>query len=434
MSESNHTTLFTSLLNDGKLAPHKCNIRAVQRHKFGPTEDHYPQLSREMSPYSKADFLTPQELQDMCLRELSRVRDYFGSRPVYWAPSSHVDGTVEANDQDPSLQLIQSLTDPDIEAKDAVASFPSETLDQICLEADLATADDVLHTTHTTCTVISNETLIPLQHSSEGTTTTTVLAGSMIWIIWPPTTHNLNILRATYEEFALECKEEALDATRDLEGGIVLTQIEGESLRIPPYCPMMGLSLHTSVLATNSTTTISNFISMLQKAPLLKAWFRTETDGKRKQADFSNRMLNSLDLLLNGDEDPESENLARLLKFHDSNNGPLQDLLRVWDAIKNDVADLLGPADALVLADIWGDFLIESKGRECRICGVKIKNKLRLMRGHFLKRHWVRGVGKKRMDSAGVDDGGMVSGDASMEDVLASVESGGQDGAQIEMN
>ncbi|KAH9875410.1 hypothetical protein J1614_004902 [Plenodomus biglobosus] len=421
-SDSDHSTLFTSLLNDGKLAPHKCNAGAIQRRGFGPTDQHYPQLSRGISPYSKADPLTPQELQDMCLRELSRVRDYFGARPVYWAPSGGDDGTVEANDQDTSSQLIGSLTIPDIAPKDAVASFPSETLDQICLEAGLDAPEDTLHRTHTTCTVVSENALIPLQHNSEGATTTTVLAGSMIWIIWPPTAHNLNVLQAAYEAFAPNCNEAALDVTHNLEGGIVLTQIEGEALRIPPYCPIMGLSLHTSVLATNSTTTVSNFIAMLQRAPLLKAWFRTEIDGKRKQNEFNNRLLKWLDLLLNGEMDMDTKQLDRTLKLQLASDGPLRHLLNVWDGIKDDIAGLLGPADAKVLADIWAAFLIESRGRECSICGVTIRNKMRLMRGHFVERHWVGDMGKKRMDSAGFEDEGDARGDLGMPDVVATVE------------
>ncbi|KAI8934983.1 hypothetical protein NX059_008649 [Plenodomus lindquistii] len=427
-SGSNHTTLFKALLDDNKLAPHKCNAGAVQRRGFGPTDAHYPQLSREIAPYSKSDPLTLQELQDMCLRELSRVRDYFGDRPIYWAPSGDDEDASEANGQGLTLQLIRSLTDPDIIAKDAVACFPSEALDQICIDADLAPPDDILHTSHATCTIISKDTLIPLQHSNEGTTTVTVLVGSMIWIIWPPTLRNLNILQTAYEAFAPECKKAALDVTRDLEGGIVLQQIEGEGLRIPPYCPMMGLPLHTSVLATTSTTTVGNFISMLQKAPLLKAWFRTEIDGKRKQSEFVNRMLNCLDLLLNGEMDPDSERFDMTLALPRDGSGPLNDLLTAWDNIKDGLAELLGPADATALADIWADFLIDAKGRECRICGWITRNKLRMMRGHFVEQHWVKEKGKKRMDSAAFDD--QMEGQESdgAVDMVASIEGAAQDG------
>ncbi|KAF2847185.1 hypothetical protein T440DRAFT_540084 [Plenodomus tracheiphilus IPT5] len=425
MSKSEHITLFTSLLHSGKLAPHKCNAGATQRRGFGPTEDHYPQLSREMSPYSNADPFSLQELQDMSLHELSRARDYFGGRPVYWAPSDNDNGTVEANEQNPSLQLIRSLTDPDIIAQDAITSFPSETLDQMCMEANLALPEDTLHISHTTCTIISKDTLIPLQHSNEGTTATTVLAGSIIWIIWPPTTHNLDILQAAYEAFAPECNEATLEITSELTGGIVLTQIEGEGLRIPPYCPMIGLTLHTSVLATNSTTTIADFIYMLSKARLLKAWFRTEIDGKNKQTEFNKRLLKCFGLLLNGETNPEDPELSAAFKLPMAENGPLQDLLTVWEIIKDGLAELLGPADASVLADIWADFLIDAKGRECRICGVKISNKMRLMRGHFWEKHWVREDGKKRIDSPNFDDEVDVRGVGGLEGVVATTEDGG---------
>lgn len=410
LSGSEHATYLTSLIDSGKIAPYKTKLESKARQRFGPLEDDFPRLGKKLSPFDTDKSLSKQELQELCVRDLKETREYFGDRLVYFAPSCAAEDTTNTNEGDPSLDLVRNMYDFDVdsEATSHAIAFQSESLQDMCGDWSQQ-PDKSLHTSMQTCVIIPCNTLQPLHHSNEGITTTTLLSGSIVWIIWPPTDHNLNILQTAYEDLAKDLDETKLDVSRDLEGGIAFVQVEGEAVRLPPFCPMLSFSTNTAVLTTSSTVTVDTYIAMLRKMPLLKAWFQTEIDGRRKQNEFISAMLKMLDRILNGEIDLETGELDETHKLTYTEPGPLHTLLSTWDDEKNDVAAMIGSTDAKVMEDIWSAFLIGSRGRECKICGKSIHNKLRLMRKHFLDQHWPTEKVAERVDSMEVGDG--VSGD-----------------------
>jgi hypothetical protein len=297
------------------------------------------------------------------------------------------------------------LIDPDLDSTATVATFPSEVLNELCDEGQ-ESLQSLLRTTMTTCTVLPSDTLLPMHHSNEGTTITTLLSGSIVWIIWPPTSKNIRSLQTAYEILAEGSDVEPNTAT-DFEGGMILVQTEGDGLRIPPHSVMMALATSTSVLATYSEVTVENFITMLQNLPLLKTWFQTELDGYRKQSEFTASILRHLDLLLNGSPDEEANEDSEVMIFDHPNlsrakGGSLDTLFTTWDHVKNELAAMMGPADHETMENIWQAFLIDFVGRECRICGKHIWNKEKLMKKHFIESHWSKFHKTKRHDSRDV--------------------------------
>lgn len=327
------------------------------------------------------------------------------------APAGDEEEMYHTNDTDVSVQLIKSLTNPTFSVANTIVSFPSETLDQLCIKGSKEQSKDTLHTGVTSCTIISKGTIVPLQHSSEGMTVTTLLSGSMVWIIWPPTPHNLNILQTAYEDFAQDFDEAKLNVAHDLDNGVILVQAEGEELRIPPFCPMMGIALQTSALAKYTVTTVDQFIATFRKAPFLMAFFDTEMDGARKKLAFNQQLLWWLDRLLNDEEingdgdDSDTEELDANYKLAFTEGGSLDTLLRSWNDVKEGLFALLGRQDAKVLCEIWTIFLDECAGRKCSICGGQVSHIWDAMSNHFMKMHWQRSekvVG--RVDSMGVGE------------------------------
>ena len=237
----------------------------------------------------------------------------------------------------------------------------------------------------TTATILPRDTLLSLQHSNEGTTFATLLSGAVAWFVWPPTPHNLKILKNCYETFAEGFDSASLNVTGEFKEGVCLIQTVGEALRIPPFCPMICLSLEASVLATYSVVTVSQLTEMLRRLPLLLAWFKTEIDGERKKQDFTAALLPHLDAVLQGSF--EAADLKKH-KYPYLVEGPLHSLLHNWDEIKHAVAGTLDAAEAERVKAMWGKFLHKAKGRECWICGNSISNKLRDMRKHFESTHW----------------------------------------------
>lgn len=397
MCASEHATLFASLMENGKLGPYRSKNPAKRR--FGSSEADYLILGKSQTPEGLRKSLSAQELQDLCLRDLPETRKYHGGRLNYFVPSGATNDIMDTNEKETSMWLIESLTDATLDTTGIIPTFPSEALEELCIQNRVLPDGLLRELTMTTCTILPGNTVLPLHHSNEGMTVTTLLSGSIVWIIWPSTDHNVDTLQAAYENFAQDFDDAHLQVARNLEGGLVFVQAEGEGLRIPPQCPMMGLAARTSVLATYTQVTVENFMSVLQKLPFLKAWFQTEVDGQRKQSEFNTSILRYLDLLLNGDPEAADKDTNNI-KLNFTKDGPLDKLLKMWDDIKDDLAAMMGPADSVTTEKIWEAFLMAAKGRECWICHKQVRNKQRLMRKHSAEQHWPKAKGK-RVDSIG---------------------------------
>jgi hypothetical protein len=392
-SNSEHATFFTTLIENRNLGPYKSKETA--KRKLGSKDIEYPVLGKKQAPMSLRKSYTTEDLHDICSRDVSEARTYFGDRFIYSMQSGAADDIMNTNKEDAGMRAIHNVNDTDNCVTNAIVTFPSETLEEACCEGWEA-PKDLLRVTTTTCTVLPGNTLLPLQHSNESTTVATLLQGSIIWISWPPTDNNLHSLQTAYENFGKELDQVDLGIASNLEGGMVFMQTEGDGLRLPPFSLTMSLATTTSVLATYCEVTIKDFIVMLQKMPLLKAWFQTELDGDRKQTKFNASIVLYLDLMLNGDADNEGRNN---LKLPYVKGGQLDAILEVWDDVKDDVAAIMGPDDRKKMENIWTKHLIAAGGRHCRICDKHIRNKQKLMRNHFIESHWCKAEDIKRVES-----------------------------------
>jgi hypothetical protein len=397
--DSEHATLFTSLVDTGKLSPYKA--KEAEKRKLYPKDIDYPLLGKKYVPTGLQRAFSPEAVHDICLRGLPEAREYLGERLRYFTPSGTADDAAEASKENASMQTINNLTDKGLDATGGIVSFPSEALEEMAFQSWEA-PEQLLRATMMTCTVLPRHTRLPLYHSNEGTTITTLLIGSLIWIFWPSTDHNILILQTVYENIASDNDEAKQDALNSLEGGLIFAQNEREGLRLPPHSIMMALTAKTSVLATYSEVTVQNFIAMLQRLPLLRAWFQSELDGDRKQKEFNAAVLIYLDGILNGDEEDGERDALKLSLIK---GGPLNTLLTIWDTVKNDLASMMGPADAEAMVKIWEVFLVKAVGRECKICHTQVRNKQKLMKTHFVDDHWPKAKDAIRTDSIeGLDD------------------------------
>lgn len=402
-ADSEHAALFTTAMEKGKLAPYKS--KEFARQKLGSKEAVYSSLGKKQVPKGLRKRFSLDDLQKLCLRELPDMREFYGDRLTCFTRPNTANASMKIRQTDACIQTVDALTNPNVDGTATAVTFPSETLDSLCDEG-WEPPNNSVQCSMTTCTILPSKTYLPLHHSNEGTTVTTLLVGSIVWIIWPPIKSNHRSLQTMYENLA-RGHEMDIDFTSDLEGGMIFVQTEGDGLRIPPHSLMMALATSTSVLATYSDVDVENFISMLHKLPLWRAWHQTELNGDRKQSEFNATVLRILDLLLNGSpdgkdiEDPETM-LFDHLRLSRAKGGLLDTLFRTWDHVKNDLAAMMGPADHKTMEDIWESFLDEIVNRECRICGRQIYNKEKPMRKHFIENHWSTFQEAKRETSKGL--------------------------------
>lgn len=391
-----HATILMTILDNARVGPLKTNPQSYTRERFGEGADDYPALGKKVSPFAAENIPSLPQIHEFCMRELEDVRGYFAERPVYYTP--HIESDSE-DILDPSIQTIQGLVDDSV-ASETIVSFPSKTLDELRVDPGHESATSTLRFTPTKCTIIPTDTILPLQHSNEGTTTTTLLHGEVIWIIWPPTPHNLSVLTAAYSGYI---ESVPIDTADKLEGGVMCIQSAGEALRIPPFCPIMGLSTKVTILATQTATTMPQFLRMLQHLEMIHVWFDTEIDGEKKRSNFTAGMLKALDALLNGaikkrkknhnnaddaDEDSDSDKDNHQTQPGHIWAAHLPQFLALWDQINPTIATLIDPADFLTLKASWKDFWIARPGRKCALCGRRAANKKEL-RKHFFQQHWV---------------------------------------------
>jgi hypothetical protein len=371
---SNHAELFMSLVENGKNAPYRCSKTIKQQ--FGPSDLDFPTLGKRLSPFATSTLPSAEELRLGCLQDAQDAKIFSGV-----SSSAMNAGSTTDYQKEPKLQSMGDIVDAQ-SSTPATLSFPSPYLESFCQEEDKL-PETVLRESMMTCMMFPDDTMLPLQHSNEGMTYATLLSGSVIWIMWPSTKYNIEIIQSVYEKLARGSEHVWVEAVGELQGGIFFKQIQGECLRISPLCPMICLSTEASMLATYSVLDAHELVSTLRRLPFLKMWFKTETDGEQKQNEFNSAMVEYLKLILQGDFDS-----FKKFPYPFTQEGPLKELLSTWDEVKDCVADLLGPVDAEALRGAWLEFLMTARGRSCWICGTYIYSKKKSLGKHFDERHW----------------------------------------------
>jgi hypothetical protein len=394
---SNHVELLMSLVENGKNSPYRCSKTIKQQ--FGPSDLDFPTLGKRFSPFATSTLPSAEELRLGCLQDAKDAKIF----PDVSSPAMNA-GCTTGYQNKPELQSINGIVDTHASTS-AVLSFPSPYLESFCQEENKM-PETVLRESMMTCMMFPDDTLLPLQHSNEGMTYATLLSGSVIWVMWPSTEYNIAIIQSVYEKLAEGSENAWVEAVGELQGGVFFKQLQGECLRISPLCPMICLSTEASMLATNSVLDAQELVPTLRRLPFLKMWFKTETDGERKQNKFNSTMVEYLKLILQGDFDN-----FKKFTYPYTKEGPLKELLITWDEVKDCVADLLGPADAEALREAWLKFLRTARGRSCWICDTYFYSKKKSLGKHFDERHW---PSEKSNDAEMLNESKGVNGPRSM--------------------
>jgi hypothetical protein len=392
---SPHIPQLTSLIENGKNSPLKCIPRI--KVLFGPTEDSFPNLGKKFSPFTALkEQPTLEVLRSMLLKEAKAASEegevVFVSRPF-------VEGDETFDREEAAKELIENLADPNYEGNGFVPSLLCPKLD-VMTEKTKESVVGSMEVMAMACSVFPKNTLIPLQHHNETTSYSSLLAGSILWIVWPPTSHNLNLLHRAYDTFSVDKDEEKLNinAADQLVGGVIFVQSAGEGLRIPPYCLILGLATQTALMAKYCILSAPQFVSMLGKLPFLESWWEIEVDGDKKRNDFGRALLLRIQRVLAGSF--ESYPPAQFLTVG-TKSGALHELVHSWQDLSNGIAKLVDVETAAGLKKIWVEFLINVAGRNCALCGRPLEDKVMEMTEHFGDVHWPGG------ESGTIDGGAM---------------------------
>jgi hypothetical protein len=219
-------------------------------------------------------------------------------------------------------------------------------------------------------------------------TLSTLLQGSLFWMIMPPTPENLELLREKYQKHMDGEETNSWEYVEQLTGTIAFVQSPGQMVYIPPCCLFAMISIETCVSAAYRIATVKKFHMTLHNLPLFLQ--RTYYDNSEAQAmkfkDKADTIQQALEAILT----------SSLLPF-DSKPAIIQ-ICRMWKDVKDDVRTVCesvideetSTAVQNRIKETFTKFLIEKgkKTAKCRLCGIAKKELDETYAEHFEHAHW----------------------------------------------
>lgn len=133
--------------------------------------------------------------------------------------------------------------------------------------------EDLVHKISTTSVVITPKYTETDLHHDDGLGISTLKGGAKVWAIWPPTSANCAILTAGYTAgyLSLLDADNPIAQGQGLGPGILLVQRDGETIRLPPLCPHVVVSIAGGILYGCELYQTSTMPSRITWAPAIAA-------------------------------------------------------------------------------------------------------------------------------------------------------------------
>jgi hypothetical protein len=261
-------------------------------------------------------------------------------------------------------QLISNIADKSYTARGYIPGIVTWILVRWCESAGgLKKFPHTMDTIPLLCSVLPAGYHFWLRHSSQSKSIRTLLTGKMVWIVWPPTQQNLYLLEPWYAADTTDLNEdrawEAMATVAcNLRNGEAFVQRPGEAFTAPPFSPIMGLALETSVIARHDVTTYDTFLSSLDKIPLFEAWAKgqKESDTERYRIGYACYIIKCFGQILAGKYD-DALSLERL-EYPLKKPSAILEALKKWHGIRSNVFRLLtGDRQMNLLLHLWTGLL-----------------------------------------------------------------------------
>jgi hypothetical protein len=354
------------------------NLREVKP-KFGPTMWDAPLLAGpEVSPWQ-----VPPSLDSLrCI-----VKEEMRNKRVNIIPSS----PTKNEDEKVALQLLDHLEDPNYSISGSIHNLTSPLLTQSLTGGSQSLKGwehtGILEVTLLIVNVMPARGGYDLDHC-EGYMLNTLLSGTRVWIVYPPTESNLHSLCEKWEALAKSDEYWSIPYWKQMDSGIAIIQHPGQTLHIPPFCPYLVCSLETSISAEYWIITAKKLPLRLQNTRLVVAQNSCEPSTVRqsKLIQSADSVYSALHMILSEAVD-KFDHVQTIIK-----------ICRVWAEAKDDVLAMCeaieDPAISVAMGNkfkgTWIQFLEQKmkKSGSCRLCQLQIKGTGLSLAEHFHQAHW----------------------------------------------
>jgi len=298
----------------------------------------------------------------------------------------------DASRQSIALTLVHYLDDQHYAAYATTLNFRSPVIDR-CLRhflGDNEASSTLTRSSIDTTSIMSCGALLPVEASAlMSTSTIHVLTGVRVYIVYPPTPHNLTTLHEYLKDLAGNVAPNYTSVCHELQNGIAFVQRAGQAVTIPPCCPTVVFATKTSAAVTVRSRCVEDLPLRLEHLGILMdqivsiqlvCWQTPEESLEYHTTQLYKDITTVLRAL-----EPSGANRALLLA-----------LGAVWERkcsrfrglVELHVEKALREQIRRNIPRVWS-LAVQNQGlRHCPVCNVSIEGQRVVFLTHFQTEHW----------------------------------------------
>jgi len=224
------------------------------------------------------------------------------------------------------------------------------------------------------------------------TSTIHVITGVRVYIVYPPTPHNLRTLNKYLKDLAGDVAPNYIKVCQELENGITFVQRVGQAVTIPPCCPTVVFATKTSAAVIVRSRCVEDLPLRLEHLAILMAQIVSiqlicrQTPGESLEYHIT-QLYKDMTTVLRALE-PSAANRALLLAL-----GAVweREYSRFRGLVELHVEKALREHIRRNIPRVWS-LAVQNQGlRHCPVCNVSIGGHGVVFLTHFQIEHWEAG-------------------------------------------
>ena len=291
--------------------------------------------------------------------------------------------------------LVEHLEDQQFAPYATTLTFRSPVIDR-CLrlfQGENEASSTLTRSSIDTTSIMSCGALLPLEASAlMSTSTIHVITGVRVYIVYPPTPHNLTTLNKYLIDLAGDIAPNYASVCHELENGIAFVQRAGQAVTIPPCCPTVVFATKTSAAVTVRSRCVEDLPLRLEHLDILMAQI-VSIQIICRQTPEESLEYHTTQLY------KDMTTVLRALEPSGANRALLVALGAMWERehsrfrglVESHVEKSLKEHIRRNIPRVWS-LAVQNQGlRHCPVCKVSIEGRGVVFLTHFRTEHWDAG-------------------------------------------